>query len=357
MKNPLLVTCCCLLISSGGICDDFTQFRGSLGNGVAGEVRLPESWTRDSGVRWKVPNPGAGWSQPVIWKDRIYLTGAVAEQDIRPANFADGLKSPQSMGVSLFAKAPDVVMQWKLFCLNLNDGKVVWEQNITEGKPKFPIHPSNSWATETPCVDENGICAYFGAAGIVAGISHEGTVRWTKDVGVFKTSNGFGTGSSLAGFSGMVFVQNFSEQKAVVYGIDASTGQEKWKYERPEPMTSWSTPLIWKNELRSELIISGGEQLESLDPMTGNVFWKLRDVKAATACSPACDQKQLYFGGSDPFSKGPLFAVKPVRRATSLRKRRTRSSKPVHGCRNDRGPGWRLRYHRVSTSIRLRTTS
>lgn len=339
MRNPLLVVCCCLLISADGKCDDFTQFRGSSGNGVAGDVRLPESWSKDSGLRWKVPSPGAGWSQPVIWKDRVYLTGAVSEQDIRPANFADGLKSPQSMGVSLFAKAPDVVIQWKLFCLNLNDGKLVWEQSITEGKPKFPIHPSNSWATETPCVDENGVCVYFGAAGIVAGVSHEGKVRWTKDVGVFKTSNGFGTGSSLAGYSGMIFVQNFSEQTAVVYGIDAKTGQEKWKYERPEPLTSWSTPLVWKNELRSELIISGGEQLESLDPMTGHVFWTLRKVKAATACSPACDSKQLYFGGSDPFSKGPLFAVKAGAEGDIEPEKKNETFKACAWLQERQGPG------------------
>lgn len=311
MRNSPLFVFSLLFLTASGMSDDFTQFRGNSGNGVTEDSRLPESWSAESGLKWKVRNPGAGWSQPVIWKDRVYLTGAVAEQDIRPANFADGVKSPQSMGVSLFAKAPDVVMQWKLFCLNLNDGGVLWEQTISEGKPKFPIHPSNSWATETPCVDENGVCVYFGAAGVVAGISHDGTLRWTKDIGVFKTSNGFGTGSSLAGFSGMIFVQNFNEQSAVVYGIDGKTGQEKWKYERPEALTSWSTPLIWRNELRAELIVSGGEQIESLDPITGNVFWTLRQVKAATACSPACDRKQLYFGGSDPFSKGPLFAVKP----------------------------------------------
>lgn len=310
MKSLPLLSLCLLVTHGLGYCEDFTQFRGNMGNGVAEKTELPETWSSEAGLTWKISSPCAGWSQPVIWKDRIYLTGAVSETDIRPANFADGLKSPQSMGVSLFAKAPDVTMQWKLFCLELATGKTVWEQTIVEGKPKFPIHPSNSWATETPTVDDRGVCVLFGAAGIVAGVSHDGKVRWTKDVGVFKTSNGFGTGSSLTSHDGLVFVQNYNEESAIVHAFDIQSGEEKWKYQRPEKVTSWSTPLIWKNTTRSELVVSGGEQIESFDPASGRVLWTLRNVKAPTACSPCCDEKHLYFGGSDPFSKGPLFALK-----------------------------------------------
>ncbi len=310
MNRVRLLIACLLVHCSVSFGEDFTQFRGNQGNGVAEKTELPETWSGETGLRWKIASPGAGWSQPVIWKDRVYLTGAVSEEDIRPANFADGVKSPQSMGVSLFAKAPDVAIQWKLFCLDLATGKQIWEQTIVEGKPKFPIHPSNSWATETPTVDNDGICVLFGASGVVAGVSHEGSVRWTKEVGVFKTSNSFGTGSSLASHEGLVYVQNFNEESAIVSAFDISNGDEKWKYQRPETVTSWSSPLIWKNRSRSELVVSGGEQLESLDPATGEVLWTLRNVKAATACSPCCDEAQLYFGGSDPFSKGPLFALK-----------------------------------------------
>jgi outer membrane protein assembly factor BamB len=39
------------------------------------------------------------------------------------------------------------------------------------------------------------------------------------------------------------------------------------------------------------------------------VNWTIKNVKAATACSPCADNERLYFGGSDPFSKGPLVAV------------------------------------------------
>ena len=289
--------------------ENFAQFRGNAGNGTVDAQTIATSWSAEKNIAWRVKNPGAGWSQPIVWGNHVYITGAVAEQDLKPRNFADGVKSPQSMGISLFAKAPDVAMDWQVACLNLGDGSTIWKQSVVSGKPKFPIHPSNSWATETPVADENGLYVYFGASGTVAGLSHDGTLRWKADVGVFKTSNGFGTGSSLAIHDGKVFVQNLSEQNASITCFETTSSRELWKASREKIVTSWSTPLIWTNTERAELIISGGEEVTSYDPSTGNIHWTLKNVKAATACSPCSDSNRLYFGGSDPFSKGPLFAI------------------------------------------------
>lgn len=305
----LLVQSCLVQAATAG---DFTQFRGSNGTGVTQSGEMPTTWSDEAGIAWKVPNPGAGWSQPVIWKDRIYITAAVSAADVRlkPANFSEGLKSPQSMGISMFAKPPDAELEWKVFCLGLADGKLVWEQTIARGKPSKPIHPSNSWATETPVVNETGVCAFFGAAGQLGCVSHDGSVLWVKETGVYDISSNFGTGSSLAGHQGRVYLQQFTEETADLRAFDVATGEELWKFSRPEPLTSWSSPLIWKNAVREELIVSGGQRIDSLDPATGKAYWTLTNVKAATACSPCADEKHLYFGGSDPFSKGPLFAIK-----------------------------------------------
>ena len=293
------------------VAGEFSQFRGSDGTGIVADQPIPEMWSAEQNLGWKVTNPGAGWSQPIIWEDRIYVTGAVAEKDLRPSNFADGVKSPQSMGVSLFAKAPDVPIDWKLFCLSTKDGSILWEQTIVSGKPKVPIHPSNSWATESPVADENGIYVSFGAPGVVAAVDHTGKLRWTKEIGTFKTSNSFGTGSSLALHDGKVFAQNFNEDNATTFCFDTQTGDEKWKVTRTDKGTSWSTPLLWSNSQRIELIVSGGEQIDSLNPETGESLWTVKNVKASTANTPCADENRLYFGGSDPFSKGPLFAIQP----------------------------------------------
>ncbi len=300
-----------ILTTVSCIADDFAQFRGPAGTGVAPSQPIATNWSADKNVAWKVRNPGAGWSQPIVWGDRLYLSAAVGEKDLRPSNFADGVKSPQSMGVSMFAKVPDFPLEWKVFCLSVVDGSTIWEKTVTTGKPKFPIHPSNSWATETPVADTDGVYVYFGASGVVAALGHDGEVRWADDIGAFKTSNSFGTGSSLAIHDGRIFAQNFNEENAALVCFNTITGEKVWTANRQDKGTSWSTPLIWKNVERTELIVSGGEQVDSFNLESGELFWTLKNVKASTACTPGADNERLYFGGSDPFSKGPLFAVRP----------------------------------------------
>ena len=288
---------------------DFPGFRGVNGWGVAPDQPIPLTWSQTENVAWKAELPGAGWSQPVIIGDRLFVTAAVSEKDLQPKNFAEGVKSPQSMGISFLSKSPDVVIDWTVSCLSVTDGRVLWTRTVHSAKPLYPIHPSNSFATETPVADADGVYVHFGAAGVVAGFSPAGDELWKQEVGVRKTSNSFGTGSSLAIADGHVFLQDLSEESANVICYAAKTGQVVWKAAREKNSTSWSSPVIWKNAQRKELIVSGDQLVESFDPATGNPLWKVGRVKAATACSPCADAERLYFGGSDPFSKGPLFAV------------------------------------------------
>jgi len=298
-----------LLRISAAQAEDFRSFRGPDGLGVTTSQAIPESWSDTENLAWKITVPGSGWSQPIVVGDRIFVTSAVAEKDLRPKNFSDGVKTPQSMGVTLFAKAPDVTIDWQVVCLNASDGTVRWSKVVHSGKPKFTVHPSNTFATESPVADDNGVYVSFGAAGVVAGFNLDGEELWKHDVGVFKTSNSFGTGSSLAIHDGRTYAQNFWEESADLLCFENASGKIVWQSSRDKKATSWSTPVVWKNDQREELIVSGDDQVESFDPATGKRLWQVSNVKAATACSPGADQKRLYFGGSDPFSKGPLFAV------------------------------------------------
>jgi len=300
---------CALTGISGAQGDDFRSFRGPGGLGVTTSQAIPESWSDTENLAWKITIPGSGWSQPIVVGDRIFVTAAMAEKDLRPKNFSDGVKTPQSMGVTLFTKALDVTIDWQVLCLNAIDGNVLWSKVVHSGKPKFPVHPSNTFATESPVADSYGVYVSFGAAGVVAGFSLDGEELWKNDVGVFKTTNSFGTGSSLAIHEGKIYVQNFSEESADLMCFENASGKIVWQASRDKKATSWSTPVIWKNDQRVELIISGGDEVESFDPGTGELLWKVSNVKAATACSLGADHRHLYFGGSDPFSKGPLFAV------------------------------------------------
>lgn len=319
--------------------DEFPQFRGADGRGVVRDQQIPMSWSAEQNLAWKIDVPGAGWSQPVIWGDRLFITTAVAEKELIPKGFEDGVKTPQSMGLGSFSSAPDTNIDWQVLCYNAITGKALWNRTVTSGKPEFAIHPSNTYATESPVADADGIYVFFGATGDLAAFSHEGELKWKQNLGAFPTSNSFGTGSSLAIFESKVIVQQLTEKSSGVMCFDTRTGSSVWKHERAKSETSWSSPVLWRNGLRAELLVSGGERIESLDPASGSKLWELTNVKAPTACSIAADDKQIYFGGSDPFSKGPLFAVKSGASGSVAPKKKNGEFESMAWLEKQAGPG------------------
>jgi hypothetical protein len=60
------------------------RFRGPNADGVAPDHRgLPTTWTTTQNVKWVADVPGWGWSCPVVWGDRVFLTAVVADQQTR----------------------------------------------------------------------------------------------------------------------------------------------------------------------------------------------------------------------------------------------------------------------------------
>ncbi|MBI2861859.1 MAG: PQQ-binding-like beta-propeller repeat protein [Chloroflexi bacterium] len=37
------------------------------------------SWSPTENVAWKTPLPGSGWSSPVVWGDRIFLSSRLLQ--------------------------------------------------------------------------------------------------------------------------------------------------------------------------------------------------------------------------------------------------------------------------------------
>lgn len=296
----MIVICCCVTSSA----EEVSQFRGPSGNGVFPEL-LPQTWNDDTNVLWSVDIPGGGWSSPVIAGDRVFLTTAIADGDTGPKGFGEGV---QSMGSFARSKAPDQLYSFEVHCLNVSDGSSVWKKQIVSRKPPFKIHPSNSYATESPVTDGVRIYAYFAAVGVVTCLDMNGEQKWTRELGAFKTGNDFGTGSSLALLDGMVFVQCDNEQQSFVCALDTSTGEDIWREDR-DSRTSWSSPVVWKNKVRSELVTCGSGTVTSYEPSTGKVLWRMNGAGGAFSASPTFDQDRIYLGQSSRNSRGPLVAI------------------------------------------------
>ncbi len=113
-------------------------------------------------------------------------------------------------------RSTQVKIDWQLICLDATSGQTLWTHSVTTGPPKHPIHPSNTYATETPVVDERGVYVFVGASGTLAAVGHDGQRLWQQELGAYPTNNGFGTGSSPAIYEGIVFVQHFTSDSSLV---------------------------------------------------------------------------------------------------------------------------------------------
>ena len=187
------------------------------------------------------------------------------------------------------SRPPDAVYQWKVFCLDRGTGKVLWEQLAHEGKPTIGIQPSNTYASQTPVSDGQRVYAYFGMTGIFC-FDLDGKPVWSKNLGSYPVA--FGPGSSPALDSDRVYVQCDNDEQSFLVALNKRTGDEVWRVEREEG-SNYSTPYVWKNNLRTELVTSGNK-VRSYDPATGKVLWEYGNFGGSVKPSPVGDAERLY---------------------------------------------------------------
>jgi outer membrane protein assembly factor BamB len=280
--------------------EEWPQFRGPGGSGSSNEAKLPAEWSAEKNLAWKVDAPGRGWSSPIVWGDKVFLTAAYSTEapKAEPGDGERGGERGQPGGRRGFGggdSPPDQVYRWEVICLDRTSGKVLWKQVALEGKPRIPTHSSNTYASETPVTDGERVIAYFGMHGLYC-YDFDGKLLWKADPGSHPMVMGWGTSSSPVIDGGLVFLQIDNEEESMLMAFDCKTGEEQWSVPREEH-SNWSTPLVWKNKARTELVTCGAQRAIAYDPSNGAVLWQLTTGGRASA-TPVCDEERLYIGTS-----------------------------------------------------------
>jgi len=217
---------------------------------------LPERWSATDNVAWKTDIPGRGWSSPIVWGNRVFLTTAI--------NW--GESEPPKKGLYFGGNRPDPPKsehEWKVFCLDLNSGKVVWERSVHRGQPQSAMHLKNSFASETPVTDGERVYVYFGNLGLYC-FDFNGRLIWSKRFKPCATRFGWGTAASPVLHQDRLYIVNDNEEQSYLLALDKHTGNEIWKVERDE-RSNWSTPFVWENEQRTEIVTAGTGKVRSYD--------------------------------------------------------------------------------------------
>jgi outer membrane protein assembly factor BamB len=232
------------LTAAAGDDANWPQFRGPNGCGVANAFKPPVNIAMDRAA-WKTPLPN-GKSSPVLWNGRIFVTG------LEPGRLAT-------------------------LALDANSGKVLWKRLAPEVRLEA-VHAANSVAASTPCVDEQGVYVYFGSCGLLC-YDLNGRELWQKAIPTPQSMYGVSTSPILHERRLILVVDddaNLADSKlsrSKVVALDKATGDTVWETPRPYNRGAWSTPMMWKHDRGTDLVVLGDGRVYAYDPATGAERW------------------------------------------------------------------------------------
>jgi hypothetical protein len=276
------------------VAENWPQFRGTQAGLAADHPSLPATWSRTQNVVWKVNVPGRSWSSPVVWGDHVFVTTVVRVNAPFPA-----LKPvPEYRGLSwngsLDEKSIETTSEahrWVLYDVDFRSGRIRWERVLHTAVPSQPVHQKNTYFSETPATDGERVYVYSGSIGLFA-FDMSGKPVWSKPMPAVKSRMGWGTAASPTLHKGRLYVVNDNEEQSFLAAYDAPTGRELWRVNRDEH-TNYSTPLVWENELRTEIVTTGTGRVRSYD-LNGRPLWDIVRMSVLTVPSPLARHGLLF---------------------------------------------------------------
>lgn len=281
--------------------DSWPQFRGVAARGVVEDPALPMRWSQTENVAWAAEVPGLGWSSPIVWGDLVIVTSVVSEGVVEAprTGFYFGGERP----------APADPHRWMVYAYDVESGALAWEREVFRGVPGTSRHLKNTYASETPVTDGRHIYAYFGNVGLFC-LDMAGRVLWSRTIDPVATRSGWGTAASPVLHGDRLYLVNDNDDQSYLLALSKETGAEVWRVDRDEG-TNWSTPYVWDNELRTELVTTGTDKVRSYD-LDGRLLWELTGLSSITIPTPFSDFGLLYIGsGYIGDRQRPVFAIRP----------------------------------------------
>jgi len=252
--------------SAGEFVANWPAFRGPSRCGTASYTNLPVSWDAKSGkgILWKVAVPLPGMSSPVVWGNRVFVTGATEKQR-------------------------------EIYCYETGKGTLLWKMGVdaapgnTNRVPK--VSKDTGFAAPTCVVDGKIVYAIF-ANGDVAAVDFCSQKMWTVDLGL--PANRYGYSSSPVIHGGNVLVQydgvGDGGNASRLIALDAVTGKKAWSVARPVS-ESWPSPILIDTGKGLQLVTMANEFIIAHNPATGEEIWRVKCRGSDVAPSP------IYAGG------------------------------------------------------------
>lgn len=265
-----------LLVSTKGLADDWTQFRGPHGVGVSSEKAPPITWSSTDNVAWQAELPGPGASTPITLGKRVYVT-CYSGYGLEPGE----------------GDQKDLMRH--LLCFDRSAGEVVWHKELA---PKLPEHKYqgegsyHGYAASTPTTDGKHLYVFFGKSGVFC-FDLAGKEVWHTEVG--DGTHGWGSGCSPV-LLGDTLLINASVECRSLIALDKKTGEEIWRADGIN--SSWNTPLPVKTSSgETEIVVSIQGRVFGFRPQTGAKLWEAHGVERYVCPSVIAHDSVVYVLG------------------------------------------------------------
>ncbi len=300
-----LVLALATLTSTAWAADQWPQFRGLSAGTVADDPALPDRWSETENVAWKTDIPGTGWSSPVVWDDHVLVTATIS-----PASEPQPIKGLYDPGDENGRTRSTAEHRWMIYDVDFKTGRIRWEHELARSVPKVQRHIKNSFASETPVTDGERVYVYFGSIGVLAALDLNGRRVWMQELGAYDGRQAFGTAASPTLHNDRVIVVHDNATESFMAAYDKKTGKQVWRVKRDE-VENWSTPFVWENELRTEIVTSGLRKVRSYD-LDGQLLWELSGMTVNVTPTPFARHGLVFINSGYPgASPRPVYAIRP----------------------------------------------
>ncbi len=284
----------------------WTAYRGRFSSGVLDNTNLPGSFSLNGmvNIKWKINVPGLGLSSPVIWGNKLFITSAVKQGDqggFKPGIYGD-----------ITPVSDSSLHEWKVFCIDKNNGEILWDKTSFKGIPKMKRHPKSTHANTSVATDGKYVVAFFGSEGLYC-YDMDGNLQWQKKFGVLKSvffafpTAEWEFASSPVIYDGKVIIQCDVLENSFIAAYDVKTGKELWKTMRDE-YPGWCTPNIYLNKGKAYVALNGYKNRGGYDLETGKEVWSMSGGGDIQIPTPITGNGLIYFNSAHgKFS--PIIAV------------------------------------------------
>jgi outer membrane protein assembly factor BamB len=244
-------------LSSVSLAGDWPQFRGPDSTGTAADAQIPAKLRID----WSAPLPGRGLSSPIIVGEKVFVTASSGPKQER-------------LHVLCFAAA---------------DGQKLWERQL-QATGRTMAHEKTAVASCTPCSDGRRVFAQWSSNDLAA-FDLDGNLLWVRGLTADypNASNSLGMASSpiVIGETVVAMIENDSESYSL--GLDAKTGRNLWKLDRPK-VANWTSPVPYfptPHVALPDVLLQSSKGLLAVNPATGSTLWEYTGGASTMSSSTA----------------------------------------------------------------------